>query len=325
MPVTDQPLPQPLCDPYDPTLVYVRGVLPDWMKEKMTEQGYDPGNQADREAFKRNYLVAADPAAVSTLPESTPTPGTALAPATLDGEWISREARLATLEAEADSARATYVQAHCRYGDILMEYRDLCALEGERFSAFLDRQGLSRRRAYELIRVAEGVRQFPALRDLAAGQYSKALALIESMPGEDLSRLMDGQMDLTRDEIDRLPIRALKDRVRSLTQDQARLVEQETKLLRSEKDALAADLKAARAALDGDLAAARKTVRTLRESTMALAAIADTLLDQFGALAPRDVERLKPELESCLSGASLHLKVLWEQVQERLLAIGVDD
>lgn len=43
-------------DPESPDNVYVRGVLPGWMKQKMQEQGYDPGVKADREAFKAKYL-----------------------------------------------------------------------------------------------------------------------------------------------------------------------------------------------------------------------------------------------------------------------------
>ena len=43
-------------DPENPENVYVRGVLPGWMKQKMQEQGYDASVKADREAFKANYL-----------------------------------------------------------------------------------------------------------------------------------------------------------------------------------------------------------------------------------------------------------------------------
>ena len=43
-------------DPENSDNVYVRGVLPAWMKQKMHEQGYDPSVKADREAFKANYL-----------------------------------------------------------------------------------------------------------------------------------------------------------------------------------------------------------------------------------------------------------------------------
>jgi DNA-binding protein H-NS len=45
-------------DPENPDNVYVRGVLPKWMKEKMAAQGYDPSVKDDREAFKANYLQA---------------------------------------------------------------------------------------------------------------------------------------------------------------------------------------------------------------------------------------------------------------------------
>lgn len=43
-------------DPENAENIYVRGVLPGWMKGKMQEQGYDPSIKADREAFKANYL-----------------------------------------------------------------------------------------------------------------------------------------------------------------------------------------------------------------------------------------------------------------------------
>ena len=43
-------------DPDNPDNVYVRGVIPGWMKQKMQDQGYDPGSKPDREAFKANSL-----------------------------------------------------------------------------------------------------------------------------------------------------------------------------------------------------------------------------------------------------------------------------
>lgn len=43
-------------DPENSENIYVRGVLPGWMKQKMVEQGYDPSVKEDREAFKANYL-----------------------------------------------------------------------------------------------------------------------------------------------------------------------------------------------------------------------------------------------------------------------------
>jgi DNA-binding protein H-NS len=47
-------------DPQNPAHVYVRGVIPGWMKQRMQEQGYDPSSKQDREAFKANYLTALD-------------------------------------------------------------------------------------------------------------------------------------------------------------------------------------------------------------------------------------------------------------------------
>ena len=45
-------------DPQNTDHIYVRGVLPGWMKQRMQEQGYDPSSKPDREAFKANYLTA---------------------------------------------------------------------------------------------------------------------------------------------------------------------------------------------------------------------------------------------------------------------------
>lgn len=43
-------------DPDNPKNVYVRGVIPGWMKQKMQDEGYDPGSKSDREVFKSNSL-----------------------------------------------------------------------------------------------------------------------------------------------------------------------------------------------------------------------------------------------------------------------------
>lgn len=43
-------------DPDDSNNVYVRGVIPGWMKQKMQDQGYDPSSKPDRETFKANSL-----------------------------------------------------------------------------------------------------------------------------------------------------------------------------------------------------------------------------------------------------------------------------
>ena len=43
-------------DPDNEDNVYVRGVIPGWMKQKMLDQGYDPSSKPDREVFKANSL-----------------------------------------------------------------------------------------------------------------------------------------------------------------------------------------------------------------------------------------------------------------------------
>lgn len=44
-------------DPQNPQHIYVRGVIPGWMKQRMQEEGYDAASKQDREAFKANYLT----------------------------------------------------------------------------------------------------------------------------------------------------------------------------------------------------------------------------------------------------------------------------
>jgi DNA-binding protein H-NS len=43
-------------DPDNSDQVYVRGVLPNWLKEKMKAKGFDPAAKADRDQFRDKYL-----------------------------------------------------------------------------------------------------------------------------------------------------------------------------------------------------------------------------------------------------------------------------
>lgn len=47
-------------DPENPKNVYVRGVIPGWMKQKMQERGYDPSLKDHRDAFKAECLTAVE-------------------------------------------------------------------------------------------------------------------------------------------------------------------------------------------------------------------------------------------------------------------------
>ena len=47
-------------DPENPDNVYVRGVLPRWMKEQMAARGLNAKSKEDREAFKEQYLQKQD-------------------------------------------------------------------------------------------------------------------------------------------------------------------------------------------------------------------------------------------------------------------------
>ena len=43
-------------DPDNPNNTYSRGPMPVWLKEKMTEAGYDPADKEQRDEFKASYL-----------------------------------------------------------------------------------------------------------------------------------------------------------------------------------------------------------------------------------------------------------------------------
>lgn len=45
-------------DPDDTSKVYVRGVLPGWMKKKMIDAGYDPTSKDHRDQFKSECMRA---------------------------------------------------------------------------------------------------------------------------------------------------------------------------------------------------------------------------------------------------------------------------
>ena len=47
-------------DPANSENIYVRGVLPKWMKDQMKGKGLNPKEKGDREAFKEQYLNKMD-------------------------------------------------------------------------------------------------------------------------------------------------------------------------------------------------------------------------------------------------------------------------
>lgn len=51
---------QRFVDPENASNVYVRGVLPGWMKRQMVAKGLDPKKKSDRDAFKHRFLRAVE-------------------------------------------------------------------------------------------------------------------------------------------------------------------------------------------------------------------------------------------------------------------------
>jgi ElaB/YqjD/DUF883 family membrane-anchored ribosome-binding protein len=275
----------------------------------------DALTDAERAALAANLTMDLD---------ADPAAGTDLVPATQDGQWISRASRLAILEREADAARATLVRAHYEYGDILREYKELCVDNGAQWEDFCARQEISRSFANSLIQVATTVRALPSLKDLANKSITKVLTLIQGTDSETLAQIADGAGPIPVDDIDAMPVSKLKRELRRHRADISRIVAEETRTLKSETEALREDLAAARAALDPDLAAARKTAKQVRAAVQDLADACDRLLDQLGPLPSGDLERLRDTLESNVKTGTMRLNDLWQTAQERFLELGLD-
>ncbi len=190
----------------------------------------------------------------------TQLPGTDLAPVeALTGDIITREAQLAMLERQAFDCRNQYLRSRFDLGMVLMEHRRLCDAktegEGRRYAGRFDRLvaelGMSSSSAYEHIAVAQTVQQFPALKDLAEGQFKKLVAISEGIDAEQIAQIASGNGPITLDEIDQLSVRKLKARVRELTEDKDKLVKRATAALTAERDALVKE-RDKLAALTGD-------------------------------------------------------------------------
>ncbi|WP_295441575.1 hypothetical protein [uncultured Thiodictyon sp.] len=340
-------------DPENAQNVYIRGVLPEWMKQKMQEQGYDSAKKDDREAFKANYLIETrnHPQArtldISDTPADTTdlilatqtqvdlealnhaalapdTPGTALTPATVDGDWIARETSIQLLESEALGARDVYVRSTIELGRVLLEHRDLCRDNGERTQALWDRLGITPASAYRLIRVAGAVKAMPSLRDLAERQYSHAIALIEGSDDDLLRQIASGeQTELPLDDISQMSVRTLRTRLRTLTEDVAGEVKRETKVLTKERDALVGEVEHLKALVDPTWQGLATATKRLRAAQQALADESRAVLTVLEHITGDD-PATRLALEQAISGGARLFEALWNQYQDRAQADWAD-
>lgn len=249
-------------------------------------------------------------------------PGTDLAPAAIDGEWITKESRIQTLESLAADLRNQWVHSTVELGRVLGEHAELCREDGQRVSALFDRLGFTRSAGYRLIAVARTVADMPRLRDLANQQYSHVVALIEGCDESTIAQIAnDTHPELDLDAVSKMSVKQLRHRVRHLETDKDKIVAEETKTLRSEVKALTEDLAAARAALDPDIKAVRRTARQLREAVQTLADTADQLMDQLTPLEFEDVARLREVLDTSLQSGSMRLKEAWGRWQDMQLEL----
>jgi len=250
--------------------------------------------------------------------------GTALAPAAMDGEWISREARIQTLESMAIEARDRYIRANLELGAMLREHRDLCltrqAAEGQtdgtRFDLLVQRLGFTRQHAYRLIAGAAAVQSLPRLRTLAEGQWTKALTLIEGATEDQIAQIASGQGDLALDEIDQMSVRKLKTRLRELTHDSDSLIKRATKALLKERDDLIRERDQALAVIDPSWKALEKESKTLRRAALEVVESVRRMIGIVGNV-EGDNPVARMEMEQAITGSSTLLADIWDQYQAR--------
>lgn len=233
-----------------------------------------------------------------TLPLGGETPNvpatassTALEPATLTGEYITREARLKILESLAESYRDDLIQARVNYGMALREYRDLCKSDGARFATFLEQHGLTRRAAYQHIQVAEYCVRFPQLIDRANADYSKMLVVFQELDEQEIERVANGASDVFGlDEMEHLTVRQLKAQLRAKNADIEKHLERRTKVLTQERDALVAERDRLAAIASDNLEGIRKTVAIVEGQMLEMTRSLTGLYKQLDALPLDEVQ-----------------------------------
>lgn len=255
-----------------------------------------------------------EPAPGTALVMATPT---ALTPGTPDQEWISRETSIRMLEAEAQSAAARWVDATLDFADTLREHKLQCRDQGERPAALWESVGLTQTTAYRLIGVSELVRQYPALRGMAAKAYTRASALIEGASPELIQRIAEDQEPtLPRDDLDCMSVREIKRRLKALSADVDKEVKRQTKVLTKERDALAADNQALRSLVDPTWEGLSAALKRLRAAQGALIDEARAVLLTLANIEGDDVG-VRNELELAISGGARLFEDLWQRYQER--------
>lgn len=234
-----------------------------------------------------------------------------LAPASVDGEWISLETRLQVLEQQAVECRNRYLHARFELGMVLMEHRDLCkektGTDGRTYAGRFDRLvaklGISISGAYQHIAVAQTVQQIPALKDLAEANFQKLVAIAEGIDEEQIAQIASGNGPLTLDEIDQLSVRKLKARVRELTSDKDRIVKRATAALQAERDALLKERDKLAALTGDDFESLRKSIGKLREEVSTAMATLRGIWAQMDAIAtPEDDDPRHKQLIALIDG-----------------------
>lgn len=246
---------------------------------------------------------------------------------TLDGEVITREARIGVLTEECVSLVQGVVRTQFELGRRLDELRDLCAATpGERWGKVLEQLGIQERTACRWMAISRRIEAFPSLRDFAEKQWSKAVALVEGLSEQDLERVAANEIPLlSRDSLDAMSVRELKATARKLREDVDKVVDEETRGLRKERDGLKKDLDALTAQVQPNSKAVYASAKAMRAAVQTLADQVHVLESQIAALDGHHAAQAQEALESAMQSGSLLLRNLWSYWQQRAAELGLAD
>jgi hypothetical protein len=195
------------------------------------------------------------------------------------GENVPAAVRKKVLLAELQGLVKQSVATHFEIGRRLTELQALS--ERGEFLKTLQGPlwGFSPASAYQHINFYEKCQALPRLRDLAEGNFTKAIALFNTLEGEQLEAFARGELpQLTAEEFDEMSVSQLKKELKKLKKDVGTIVKEETKGLVQERDALIKERDAALAQLESP------DWKRVREHAAEAAKLAEKLGAQVGVL-----------------------------------------
>lgn len=199
------------------------------------------------------------------------------------GEAVPAAIRKKVLTAELQGLVKQSVATHFEIGRRLRELQILSE-RGEFLKTLQGALwGFSPASAYQHIAFFDKCQALPKLRDMAEGNFTKAIALFNTLESEQLEAFARGELpQLTAEEFDAMSVSELKKELKKLKKDVGTIVKEETKGLVQERDALIKERDTALAQLEApDWKRSREQAAELAKLVEKVTAQAAVLLDSL--------------------------------------------